>query len=426
MSGINIYLACIPLAISLFYVIAAVYFPQLYIFGTYEDMYGEWAQAFSFLATGVFSALNLFTPENKRFRLFFAILAVAAFYTFMEEISWGQRLIGFDTPSFFEHHSYQNEANLHNLLTGPVQSLAKTLLTYVMAIGFIGYGIVFPLTLKAHLKLAVLLEKWGLVPPPIALSPAFLLASLFELELFSFNEAEVAELLVAMAMAFTAMTVWLTGNRQSPFKRLAYCIGVTLTIVIASFSTTQVLLNDPLQKPEIINRLANGYEKFADRYEGYDHYSAVVEVLQLYDLIKPDNTVVLRRIADNYQLLHQPEKSIQFLSRAINVGLKRYDQDPNNVPVNISLAKSYHEVNQPQKVKFYADHAYDVALQHYKIDKDKAYWAYWLAKACEQINRQPESLKYYRKAHKLAPENAYYADAYYEKKYLMERYYDEE
>ena len=41
-------------------------------------------------------------------------------YVIMEEISWGQRIIGFSTPEFFKLHNLQGEANLHNLITGPV------------------------------------------------------------------------------------------------------------------------------------------------------------------------------------------------------------------------------------------------------------------------------------------------------------------
>jgi len=423
------YLVCISLAIVGFYAITAVYFPQLYIFCTYEDMYGEWGQAFFFLVTFIFSTLNVINSASRRFRWFFMLLAFASFYTFMEEISWGQRLFGYDTPEFFEKHSYQDEANLHNLLTGPVESWTKTTLTYLITIGLIGYGLIFPIALKMHWKPAIWFEQSGVVAPPLALLPAFLFGGLFELELFSFNEAEVAELLVAMAMAFTALNFWLLQHQSEPSKSLLYFIATTVIVSVSAFVTTQTLLNNPVQKAEITHRLANGYDKFADRYERYDHYLAVAQVLQLYDQLKPDNTVVLRRIADNYQLLERPEKAREFLYRAIDVGLKRISKDPDDVPTNISLAKSYHQVARPEKVYFYGSHAYDVALQHFQDARenlDKAYWAYWLAKACEQINKQPEALKYFRRAHKLDPDSYRYERAYYQKRHLMERYYEED
>lgn len=38
-----------------------------------------------------------------------------------EELSWGQRLIGFASPEFFRQHSAQREANLHNLVVKGVK-----------------------------------------------------------------------------------------------------------------------------------------------------------------------------------------------------------------------------------------------------------------------------------------------------------------
>jgi len=423
---VPLFLITVTLTITFFYVFSAVYYPQLYIVATYEDMYGEWGQAYFFLTTFVFSALNVISKGDYRSKWFFALLAAAAFYTFMEEVSWGQRLIGFDTPGFFNRHSYQDEANLHNLFTGPVESWTKTALTYMISLAFIGYGIIFPLTLKIRWKVATLCEHWGVAAPSLALVPAFAISAVCEMEFFAFNEAEVAELLVAMAMAFTALHHLLKNRPQWQAKNLYCFISVLLVVVVAAFMTTQSLLHNPEQKAEINNRLANGYEKFADRYERYDHYPAIAQVLQLYDQLKPDNAVILRRIAVNYRLAGDQQKANEFIDRAITAGLKQYTDDHDNVPSNISLAKSYHLANHPEKVYFYGFHAYEIALKKFEAAQDDAYWAYWLAKACEQINKQKEALKYYRKAHRLAPSNWRYERAYYEKKHLMERFYEED
>lgn len=425
----NIYFAFISLLIVTFYAITAVYFPQLYIFCTYEDMYGEWAQVFFFLMTFIFASLNVISSDVGRFRWFFSVLALAALYTFMEEISWGQRLIGFDTPGFFEEHSYQNEANLHNLLTGPVESWTKTALTYVIALGMLAYGVIFPLLLNRKWRLALWFDKWGCVAPPLGLIPAFLFAAIFEAEFFSFNEAEVAELLVAMAMAFTSLSFFLKIRPQKPLKSLLSFILTTLIVTLTAFSTTQILLHKPAQKDEITHRLANGYKKFADRYERYDHYRAIIDVLQLYDQLKPDNTVILRRIRDNYLLLGEQVQADAILQRAIQIALTRHQNQPDNLPAIISLAKSYHQIQRPDKVFLYAQKAYDLALQNISASPDtktQAYNYYWLAKACEQLNKQPEALKYYRLAHKTEPNSSRYERAYYNKRHLMEKYYAED
>lgn len=53
--------------------------------------------------------------DGKRLLLLGVALALVA----MEEISWGQRLFGFQTPAWFRLHNAQGEATIHNLY--PVQ-----------------------------------------------------------------------------------------------------------------------------------------------------------------------------------------------------------------------------------------------------------------------------------------------------------------
>ncbi len=422
------YLLFLSLSISIFYGIIAVYYPHAYIFATYEDLYGEWGQFFFFFATFIFSLLNVLKVKTGRYRWFFTLLAFASFYTFMEEISWGQRLLNYASPAYFAEHSYQNEANLHNLLTGPVESWTKTLLTYLVSIAFIGYGVLYPLCLKIKWRPAVFCDQWGVAAPPLALLPAFIVAAICEMEFFAFNEAEVAELLVSMAMAFTALNFYLQQKAYSNSIVLSSFILLTISVFGLAYGVTELLLHQSTQRSEINSRLSNGYKKFADRYARYDLYADVIEVLKLYDSLKPNNTVILRRIAHQYEYLNQPEKANEFLGKAIAVGLKRNVDKPNNVPTLISLAKSYHEIKRPEKVYIYAQQAYDIASEKFlTTDGGKqAYWAYWLAKSCEQLNKQPESLKYYRKAHKLMPDNYRYERAYFKKRHLMERYYEKE
>ena len=43
------------------------------------------------------------------------LLAIVFFLCFGEEISWGQRVLGFSTPEYFQHRNLQGEFNIHNL-----------------------------------------------------------------------------------------------------------------------------------------------------------------------------------------------------------------------------------------------------------------------------------------------------------------------
>jgi tetratricopeptide (TPR) repeat protein len=423
LNSIAVLLCSITLAIVGFYAIAVVYYPNTYIISTYEDLYGEWAQTYGFLTTFVFSTL-ISLNKNHPQRWFFVLLAAASFYVFMEEISWGQRIIGFDTPHFFHDNSYQDEANLHNLLTGPVDSWSKTLLTYFVATGLLAYGVIFPIALQVKFKPAIWLTQWRIAaPPPLSLMPAFVAAAALEIEPFSFNEAEVAELLVAWALAFTALDGWLLSRNAQNKSALPYA-AVFFVAIGAAWGTTTLLLNSPEQRKEIDNRLANGYEKFADRYEGYDYTYGVAEVLQRYNELKPNNTVILRKIADNLEVLGETEKARSFMQKAVDEGLRRVKEDENNIQANVSLAKSYRKLGDYSAMTVYAEKAYQLAQAKQQTEPDNAYWAYWLAKACEQTNRREEALKYYRKAHHLEPNSSRYDEAYQQMKGIMIDYED--
>ena len=67
---------------------------------------------------------RLWRLRRRRSALF--LLATALLGTLFvvaagEELSWGQRLLGFQSPEFFAQHNAQREANLHNLVAGGVK-----------------------------------------------------------------------------------------------------------------------------------------------------------------------------------------------------------------------------------------------------------------------------------------------------------------
>jgi hypothetical protein len=76
--------------------------------GVYESL----GALFFFLASIGF--LYIFFIAKKR-NIFFLFFALAFFFAAGEEISWGQRIFNFDTPSFIEANNDQEEFNIHNL-----------------------------------------------------------------------------------------------------------------------------------------------------------------------------------------------------------------------------------------------------------------------------------------------------------------------
>jgi len=88
---------------------------------TKEDGIIEGMGAVLFLISAIMSAIlfykTLLRPKNLQLGrpLFYVFFALAFLFSFGEEISWGQRILGFNTPSFIEEKNLQGEFNVHNL-----------------------------------------------------------------------------------------------------------------------------------------------------------------------------------------------------------------------------------------------------------------------------------------------------------------------
>jgi hypothetical protein len=76
-----------------------------------EDSIYEWLGALLFVAGSVFGIIIFIYSGNFLFILF----SVSMFFGAGEEISWGQRIIGFETPQEIEKINVQKEFTLHNL-----------------------------------------------------------------------------------------------------------------------------------------------------------------------------------------------------------------------------------------------------------------------------------------------------------------------
>ncbi|WP_211306373.1 hypothetical protein [Parasphingopyxis lamellibrachiae] len=100
--------------------------PPLFHWFAREDNILEWVSALFVLVGAAFLALAVLRRARKPFDGFGAILvgllipvgfAGLYFLIGMEEISWGQRIFGFETPDGIAARNWQSEFNFHNIHT---------------------------------------------------------------------------------------------------------------------------------------------------------------------------------------------------------------------------------------------------------------------------------------------------------------------
>jgi hypothetical protein len=418
----NIVILTIFALITGAYALMAFRYPFAYIWATYEDLVGEWAQTFSFLAAALLSVAV--ATKRTRYRWFFALLAVACSYVFLEEISWGQRIFGFDTPEFLKSRNLQGEANVHNLFTGPHKTLLKDVISIAVSLALVGYGLVYPLLQRLGWRIALWGDRNGVAAPPFILWPFFTIAAWLELKPLSFNEAEIAELLIAFALATTAMHYLFATRRElapdgSDWDRgHALVFGqqvIILAVVILGVAgtTTVGFYSVPDNKARIDRRIENGIEKFAGRYERYDRCDIALDLYRMLLDKEPDRVYILRKTAACHRELGQDDLFAETVGKAIDVDLDRYAEEPWRASVNQSLVRSYRLAGNDERAEAHLEEALHIGITRITEHPDSASAAYSFGRTLQLAGRHEEAFEQFSRAYDMDRTSSRYRRAYF-------------
>ena len=395
------------------YFLMAAKFPLAYIVATYEDLIGEWAQVYLFAATMLLSIRVAWYKSS--YRPFFAVLALACFYVVGEEISWGQRIFNLTTPEFFETHNLQNETNLHNFFTGPISTTLKQSLEYLIALGLVVYGMLYPLLVAVRWRLALWFSNKGLPHPPLYLWPFFVLSAYLELGFISFNEAEIAEILIPLALAIMATNYLLALRNKRDFKtilnwqaseskRLAYqTTALVLTVTLLAFATTATNYSYADLGEKIDSRYLNGVEKFADRYKRLEQWESAAQLYLLVLEKEPDNAAVLRNLFVCHSELNEAKKAQYFIEQAEQREIDFLAREPLSVGAHLSLVDTYELTGSTERAADHLRGSLEIAKVNVKKFPKSASTAYWLGRAEDKSGNLDRALQEYQRATQLRP-----------------------
>lgn len=156
---------------------ATVLYPPLYIWLLAEDSMVEWLQVLCLVGAGSFLsflAIRLSKSGQKGTALVYGLVAVGSWFLAGEEISWGQRIFGWQTPEALEQVNRQGETTLHNIRG--VQELVPAAMLLASL-----YGACAPLVWAAVRARWTKATPMHLLIPPLSLVPAFALAAGYRL-----------------------------------------------------------------------------------------------------------------------------------------------------------------------------------------------------------------------------------------------------
>lgn len=208
-----------------------------------EDQAAEWVTAWAFVITGLlYLRVGIRQPGGFRWRWYPIGLALFCILVALEEISWGQRLLGYRPPEYFLAENFQQEFNVHNILATQLRVLG---LKGVV----LGYGVLLPVLGMIPLT-RDWLQRLGIFTSPPGLIPAFL-ATYLLYEWYPWElSGELTELMLGMAMLAAGLATIRTRNRTSAdLKSLVLWFGLaTLLGVGTAWVTTITSADDEVRE----------------------------------------------------------------------------------------------------------------------------------------------------------------------------------
>lgn len=168
--------------------------------GPFEDVTFVLELAGAFLCFAAAWRWKVREPNSLRLvRLLYAVLGLLLFLVAMEEINWGQTLLGFATPESWSKINYQHETSIHNLLDKSV--LTET--WNIVAIAF-GIGVLAIVALSIRFPRSIV----GAIAPHPTSVPLALCASYAGARL----HPELIELLLSVFFAFYGYRIWVAAR----------------------------------------------------------------------------------------------------------------------------------------------------------------------------------------------------------------------
>ncbi len=141
---------------------------EAFMFWIREDGLVEWLTFVVLIVMSAFSFIMSFTfsrsgAEGKAKRVWL-FLGFLFFFGAVEEISWGQRILGVESPEWFLKHNRQFETNVHNLVIYGV-NLNKVVFGRFLGIMVLIYMFAAPILYRLNRSFKNFINRWA-VPIP--------------------------------------------------------------------------------------------------------------------------------------------------------------------------------------------------------------------------------------------------------------------
>ncbi len=160
-----------------------------------EDGIAEWLTVAGLLSGSVVCLIRfvgLFRKKSKWFLFVTFCIGLFLFFAAGEEVSWGQRIFGIQTPEYFEKHNSQQELNLHNLIVGGVK-INRLIFSSILVATLSVFLVIVPLLYQKNNKIKKIINASGLPVPRLYQVIGFLLVFILTSLIRHGKQAELLE-----------------------------------------------------------------------------------------------------------------------------------------------------------------------------------------------------------------------------------------
>ncbi|MCU0612908.1 MAG: hypothetical protein MUE60_14110, partial [Candidatus Eisenbacteria bacterium] len=229
--------------------------PRLFGYWLMEDLPPEWFEFFCLaLGAGLWGKA---TAARWRSRAWLGLLlcaGMAALCAFVagEEISWGQRIVGYQTPTYFSERNVQHEVTIHNLARQLVEPRRLAMLIMVV------YGILVPVLAWLVKPLKLLANRLGVPVPNLGAVVCSGLAVWLMNQPFTATDDEVGEVFFCLGLLFAGFTATGLTSGRTLLRAVAGLGAVSLAVSGLCFVR-------PAHRHQVFNV---GHLKAAQAFEG--------------------------------------------------------------------------------------------------------------------------------------------------------------
>jgi len=165
-----------------------------------EDGFVENLTTLALLCVAILSGYRLIQQWNRRkwpWLLGTGLFTILFFFGAGEEISWGQRIFGWESSEYFIERNAQGETNIHNLVVGETK-INKLIFSQLLAFVMIVYLLVTPLLYRRNTWIRKTLDGFAVPVVQWHHTISFLLVTIVILIIPADRKWEVYELSFAM------------------------------------------------------------------------------------------------------------------------------------------------------------------------------------------------------------------------------------